>query len=257
MRIPVLSVLLCSFLIAPTLGLAGDAAPSALPVQWNGLYVGGALGFAYGQADPELGIDGNYFDVVDRAQLDSIGSKDMNEGSLAASVFAGVNHQVENWVLGVEGDFTYAPFDEKHDSGTTYYDSVPFQSFDIRTRVASDWMASLKLRLGYAFGRSLVYLSAGPAVSEFRCQFHFEDDNMGGNTASVDKKQLSLGWTAGAGYEYMLEEGWGIRARYQHYEFPRVLDAAPSFTNSGFNGVFNNKLDVRSDLVQIGIFKMF
>lgn len=92
-------------------------------------------------------------------------------------------------------------------------------------------------------------------MSQFRYKFDFEETSSA-NGLSVDEKKLKVGWTAGVGYERMLESGLGLRVEYKHYEFPDVLDMEStlrSFKPSGFN----HDLNFRSDIFQLGIFKTF
>ncbi|GAB7023726.1 outer membrane protein [Salidesulfovibrio brasiliensis] len=257
MRVYATLFFLCLFTVLfSATALAGEAS-SPPSVDWSKPYVGIAIGAAYGEADHGLRLGGTYFNKQDSNQIDPLGSRDQSEVMPAVSVFAGFNHQWDNLVLGLEGEFTYAPFEKKYDTGRTEYESLPANYFNMRSRVTSDWMASLKPRLGYAFDNSLAYITAGPALSEIKYHFHFDDDNLGGNSATVDKEKLCLGWIAGIGYDHMLENGWGIRASYQHYEFPDIADSAPSFTNGAFQGDFSNSLDYKSDVFLLGIFKTF
>jgi outer membrane immunogenic protein len=257
MRVYAAFAALCVFIFHFSVpALAGETSTPAGP-DWNKPYVGIAIGAGYGEADHTLGLGGSYFNIQDRAQLDPMGSRDQSEVMPAASVFAGINHQWGNLILGLEGEFTYAPFEKKYDSGRTEYDSIGGVFFNLRSRVTSEWMASLRPRLGYAFGNSLAYITAGPALSKFSYRFHFDDDNLGGNTSTVNKEEFRLGWTAGIGCDYELENGWAIRTSYQHYEFYDIASSAPSFTNGAFQGDLKNSLDYKSDVFLIGILKTF
>lgn len=248
---------LCLFLVLLSVPAFADEVSAPTQVDWNKPYAGVAIGGAYGEADHSLELGGNYFNNADSIQLNPMGSRDQSEIMPAASLFAGINRQWGSLVLGLEGELTYAPFDKRYDSGRTEYESLAGSYFNLRSRVTSDWMASLKPRLGYAFDNSLAYLTGGLALSEFKYHFYFDDDNIGGNLSTVDNKRFHLGWTAGVGYDYGLDDGWAIRASYQHYEFPGIAGAASSFTNGGFQGDLDNSLDYKTDIFLIGILKRF
>lgn len=100
----------------------------------------------------------------------------------AGGVHAGYNWQTQgNVVVGVEGSF----------SGTAAEDV--------------DSIASLRARLGYAMGNSLIYATGGFT------HFSLNDDYFYDDSAS--------GWTAGAGWEYKWGPSWSVGFEANYYDF--------------------------------------
>src|SRR5207245_1112150 len=92
----------------------------------------------------------------------------------------GYNWQINQFVIGAEGDIDW--------SGIRGSTSV-FCPTGCETRNA--WLATVRGRLGYAFGRFLPYLTAGLAVGDIRAS---RPGFPGGSITSA-------GWAAGAGIE--------------------------------------------------------
>ena len=74
---------------------------------------------------------------------------------------------------------------------------------------ASDYAGSVRARLGYAVGRFLPYLTAGAAGA---------DANVSATDGPVSQRDFQLGWTAGAGLEYAIDQHWRIRFEYLHID---------------------------------------
>ena len=126
---------------------------------------------------PPAHCTGKNFITTDPGQTDPEGSRDLEEGNIFGSLFWGMNSQLDNIVFGIEADLTVDSFDKKHDSGNITYITMPAATFAIQSRVSSEWMASIRPRLGYAFDKSLVCVSSGPALSLFDYRFKFTDTN--------------------------------------------------------------------------------
>jgi outer membrane immunogenic protein len=98
---------------------------------WTGLYLGGLVGYGWGNADTDNG--------------------DFDADGFLGGVFTGYNYQLpNNVVVGIEGDVTY------HDQSGS--GGAPTTSVD------TDWNGTLRGRLGYAFDRFMPYVTGGLAV---------------------------------------------------------------------------------------------
>ena len=128
----------------------------------------------------------------------------------------GVNYQIGQFVLGVEGDFSWSGIK----GGTTL----------VRPRAASgahlqhrcDWTSTLTGRVGIAFDRWLVYGKGGVAWANDK--FSTDVYTFPG---SVDLTDTRIGWTAGAGVEYAFAPSWSAKLEYNYMDFG---DKTVSFT---------------------------
>jgi outer membrane immunogenic protein len=75
-----------------------------------------------------------------------------------------------------------------------------------------DYLATVRGRLGYAFGPTLVYATGGVAFASFN------DDSLfnGGDSET--------GWVAGGGLEYKLRNNWSVGAEGLYYDFSNNND---------------------------------
>jgi outer membrane immunogenic protein len=83
------------------------------------------------------------------------------------------------------------------------------ESADIRTNVRS--LASLRGRVGFAADRTLVFLTAGPAIGNVRHEAVGLD--------SVRIVRNANGVVVGVGVEHALANGWNLRGDLEHYRF--------------------------------------
>lgn len=200
-----------AFSAAATSAMAADAVYDFAPVyDWTGAYIGAHVG--YGWAD------------VDRSSTALANS--YNANGFLAGVHFGYNHQIDQFVVGIEGDIEWANLngDDNGVGGTV--DETDF-----------NWTGSIRARLGYAFDRLLVYGTGGIAFAGI------DQNNAGGVPASIQKTYT--GWTIGAGAEYAFADNLTTRIEYRYSDFGKE-DFAPA-------GLVPFSNDITSHSVRLGI----
>lgn len=175
------------------------AAP--VPTGWTGFYIGGVVGGARGNVvltDIPTGATSTH---------DTVGA--LGGGTV------GFNWQWGSWVVGVEGDFSWADI-----GGTTRCPNTGFQcSSDM------NWFATARGRLGYTTGPILFYATGGGAWAEQR----YGAEGLvaatapftGFTTRTVD------GWVAGLGMEFNWSAwipGLSAKVEWLHYDFDPGTD---------------------------------
>ncbi len=158
----------------------GPGETLALP--FSGLYIGGAIGAADGQI------------------RDSDGFKLPRDG-LTASALLGYNHRLANMpgiVVGVEGDIGL----------TDISGSQSAEGFTIRG--STKYLGSMRGRLGKAMGDSMLYATAGIAMTDGKIGV----DDIG----SASKNRIN-GLVYGAGFETFLLGNMGVRLEALRYEW--------------------------------------
>jgi outer membrane immunogenic protein len=170
--------------------------PAPLAYSWTGFYVGLQAGYGWGDVDGDASVD---------ADPDT-GGYDYEIDGFIGGIHAGYNHQFNNFVVGVEGDVEYASLD-----GSGGGDDPGFGSFYHETEL--DWLATLRLRAGFAIDRLLIYGTGGVAWAHIDQAFG-ED----GDPALDDGDRSRWGWTLGAGAEYAFANNWTARAEYRYYD---------------------------------------
>jgi outer membrane immunogenic protein len=129
----------------------------------------------------------------------------------------GVFGMGRNWVVGIEGDI----------QGSGIDDSVA------GNRSSLNWFGTVRGRVGYSFGPTLVYGTGGFAFGEV--------ENTGAPT------ETQTGWVIGGGAEHKFNPLWSIKAEYQHIS----LDASDP-NGAGPLG-FTNSDRSRVDTFRVGL----
>ena len=163
-----------------------EEAPVEIPLfTWTGGYAGIQGGYAW----TNLGVDGTGFAI-----------DDLNGGLFGG--YVGYNWQSGAWVFGAEGDFNGLWNDQ------TFAGPFP-TSVDIGT----DWLASIRGRVGYAADRTLIFATAGVGWTEASSDINF------GGGATLSGSDTFVGWTLGGGVEYAFTDNWIGRVEYRYYDF--------------------------------------
>lgn len=161
-----------------------------LPAQydWTGFYVGGHVG--YGWAEKSWQDSFGLFDISHEAN-----------GFLGGGQ-AGFNYQIGQFVLGVEGDWSWSGMSTSSTSLASTFNT------DV------DWTATVTGRAGLAFDRWLVYGKGGVAWARDRFSTNFYTF-----PAAPEIADTRLGWTVGAGVEYAFAPQWSAKLEYNFMDF--------------------------------------
>jgi outer membrane immunogenic protein len=187
-------------------GSAGPGGYKNAPLvpAWAGFYIGVNGGYGWS--------DGGVLD-------DPFLNKSLRYHGLGPSGGFGGGQIGYNWqgvldphlVLGIEADIQGAGFNENRFFGPPIPQSTTFADFESRL----DYFGTVRGRLGYAFGPSLLYATGGFAYGGL----HNEDRatvNHGANIVTYKNTGTATGYAAGGGYEYKFNPAWSLKAEYQY-----------------------------------------
>ncbi len=201
---------------------------ATLPFTFTGFYVGGTVGGALGSSK-YLETPGTGFGAS-AANVAAVGTSSAAPRGVIGGLEAGYNWQINHFVLGVEGDFS--GWDLSANSGVTGAGLLPGATFSSSATVNSNWLFTLRPRLGFANGNMLTYLTGGLAVANFK----FSESITGttGPTLAGSFSNTEVGWVAGAGVEYGLSQNWFIKAEYLYTSFSNqnAVQTGPGFTGT-------------------------
>jgi len=171
------------------------AAPPPIPVfSWTGLYVGGQVGYAFGQ---------DHYSVVGFPISGSASGSGVLGG---AHIGYNFEPSLGGLVLGLEGDV----------NGSSYRGSSTL--FGITGTGKSPIDGSIRGRAGFAVDRALFYATGGAAFASFNYS------NSNGDSSSNTR----VGYTVGGGIEYALTNDWSVRAEYRYSDFGSFTDTLTS-----------------------------
>jgi outer membrane immunogenic protein len=218
-----------------TLGAASAAdmavkAPPLAPVyNWTGFYVGGNAGWVGSTSNSitNTGTDAGTAGLG--SALNIVGSIPPSVSASASGFIGGgqigYNWQAANWVFGLEGDI----------QGTTAKGNVtaafPGSALSVPLSTTYhrelDWLATFRGRVGIAATPSfLLYATGGLAVGETKIGNSFicttcapPASTQAGTVAQSDN--TSVGWTVGAGAEWMFAPQWSVKAEYLYVDLGR------------------------------------
>ncbi|MGH6812896.1 MAG: autotransporter domain-containing protein [Methylocella sp.] len=197
------------------------------PYNWTGVFLGiSAPGALWGEGKWNFGgLAGNAAN---------------NFTGVLAGGGGGFNYQMGALVLGgaAEWDWTNARGGESFDCPAS-----GFFSNNCANRVNNIFTATA--RVGYAYDRLLVYGQGGLAVGDVVAQTTF--NAIPGNPTISDSK-TSVGWTAGAGFEFGLTENISAKAEYLYFDLgsdtynlaaPVAINRTGNIGRVGLNYRFN------------------
>jgi outer membrane immunogenic protein len=200
------------------------AAPMVAVYNWTGFYVGGALGERWTNASwTTTGIEDAGLPVASALGNPATANASFNSAGFRFGGYAGYNWQLANWVVGVEG----AVGSTSSSSTTiTQFPGVAYlagQGSNDHLRGESDIDASIKGRAGYLLTPSLLlYGTGGLAIQQFEfnatCSVPATSWCGDGPHAQTDSL-TRVGWTVGAGLEFMLSRNWLARVDYAYSDF--------------------------------------
>ncbi len=204
--------------------------PLAVPYSWTGFYVGANVGYGMGSTTNEQWVPSAGLE----AKLPGAGS--FSGGGLIGAQ-AGYNYQLGSVVLGGEVDFDYANV-----SGGFHSFQVPDPGGVSADGLTTDldWLASARLRLGYAADRALLYMTAGPTLGEVQ---NSRGPRNWALAPGYTQKDAIWGWTAGAGIEYAISGNISARLEYRYVDLGSH-DYSISLAGTGTTLRFKNTFSI-------------
>lgn len=171
-----------------------------LPVaSWAGPYAGVNLGYGFS------------------GRVKEPGNSISTDGFLGGA-FVGYNHQMDNFVIGAEGDIGYNGI--KGDNAGT--------------KAKAGLEGSLRARLGYAISPDiLLYGTAGGAAQSLKV-----------TEGGLSDRNTMLGWTAGAGSDIKFTDNVFGRVEYRYTDYGKE-----SFTT----GTSTRDIDLRDHRINFGV----
>jgi outer membrane immunogenic protein len=267
----------CAFVSAALLALAAAPAPAAdLPVKapppvavysWTGFYVGGNVGYSWGESDTDVG----YFVATTGAAIPppagSITSSKFDLDGWIAGLQAGYNWQTGRLVLGIEADIQWSG--QKGDANylcaatATGGVCLPGSTFlpagtagaGLSLEQKLQWFGTLRGRLGHTLTPTwLLYVTGGLAWGNIK-----SNAALTGTTATVpavtatataSDSSTEVGWVLGIGFEAVLSGRWTGKVEYLYMDLGSV---SGSVTNTVTNVRANYSSDITDNIIRVGL----
>lgn len=179
---------LFGFLALTNAAIAAD--PLADPGHdWSGGYVGLQGGYGWGDTEPafEQGI--------------IFGPGDVNYEGFIGGIEAGYQVQNNNFVFGLEVDASAATID------ADYVGPGPCIIPGDGCTVDIDWLATARVRAGFALNNFMPFVSGGLAAGGIKGTFDAP-------ACDCEVDDTAFGFVLGAGVEWAISDSWSMKAEY-------------------------------------------
>lgn len=231
----------------------------AAPYNWSGYYIGATAGVGWSAAnvdlDPVNGFAPNYR-PQDLSPVAALGSQKINGSNAIFGGKLGYNYQFNTWVVGIEADLSSFHFNTSLTTAGNPFPGFAGGSATFNTNVSSDWLVTLRPRIGYSIDRVFLYGTGGLAlakVSFSNTEREFSANGFGfGNEASA-ASQTKLGWDLGAGVDYALTHNWILSAEYLHVDLGSIHASGLVTSGNPATATLNFSTRLRSDIIRAGI----
>jgi outer membrane immunogenic protein len=137
-------------------------------------------------------------------------------------------------VFGLETDLS--GFGKSQGSNTVTTPTPLFSSFTANSTASSNWLFTIRPRLGFAYGNWMVYATGGLAAGNFNFSqsVFYSDVGLGGpaTTQTGSFNSTVTGGVVGGGIEYALSTNWSVKTEYLHVSFDSrsMIEAGTLFT---------------------------
>lgn len=232
---------------------------------WTGAYIGGNVGAAFdaGQSSRIAGQGNLQANIADGLRP---GYGSLRNAGFSGGGQVGYNYQLGSVplpgslggggagggiVIGLEADAAYT---DLHASAS--YLSDRLSSFASRT----DFVGTVRGRLGYAFGNVLVYGTGGFAYGNVRSDTQFYGP-LGNLTYQGDANRIRTGYAYGGGIEYAIPttsflnvlkaNAVTVKVEFIRYDLGRYNLALPNVNGQIFG--YNQNIHAYGDIARVGI----
>ena len=195
--------------------MAVKAPPMAAPVaiyNWTGFYVGGNIGYGWGQAD------NNFFPLPSPAQFVNLAVQDLNSDprGVIGGGQIGYNWQRGKFVYGFEADIQGADVTGRVTvTPIIQNNGTPFPSGFLASGERLTWFGTVRGRFGFApVDRLLLYVTGGFAYGNVDYYSETNFRPVGTTQYLASFSNTKIGWTVGAGGEWAFANNWSVKAEY-------------------------------------------
>jgi outer membrane immunogenic protein len=197
---------------------------------WSGFYVGGNIGYGWGNADSNVTLGVPTFPL---GPVPVTIPNSAKPNGIIGGAQIGYNWQLSTpWVLGVEADW--------QGSGQKGSSTLPPQpnstllsngTSNAAYNADINWFGTVRGRIGYAFDHILFYATGGLAYGEVKIAGTATDSGIVvgfpySATGSFGRSRVNAGWALGGGIEGVLAGNWSWKAEYLYLDLGSVDTSA-------------------------------
>jgi outer membrane immunogenic protein len=231
--------------ILPSYASADDMNGLRGSFSWSGTQIGVHGGFQWTDAEAELDEVIGPLLTLDVSNGVFPRGIDLEDDGFTGGLHVGHNAQFGTWVVGVEGDIQWLDHDSSElfsiiDPGPPPFGGVLTNS-TFGTEI--DWLGTVRLRGGFAFHRSLIYVTGGMAVGDVENTLSIAIPAFAYAPPQWSDSGTQIGWVLGGGFEHAFTNAVSARLEYLHYDLndQNVLATDPvTFPGQSLEYTFKN-----------------
>jgi opacity protein-like surface antigen len=209
------------------------AAPPPAPT-WTGFYFGGHAGYSWGSVDGDTRRTVTIpppaapnFWVNTPNPVPFVFERNINPTGWLGGLQAGYNFQAGSIVYGVEADLTWSGQQDtiflRGDTRPASFNTEDF-SYNETTAAKLRYFGTARGRFGYTFGQFLPYVTGGFAWGRMSIDTNWllHQFNQVANLPFAGlESHMHVGWTLGAGFEYVFAARWSAKVEYLFVDLAR------------------------------------
>jgi outer membrane immunogenic protein len=229
---------------------------------WTGWYLGVNAGGNWGTSETSTSVAppsvAPAISAAGAALISALGQPaKINTSGFVGGIHGGYNYQISQWLVGFEGEFDY--FHSAGSRGVSSAGLAPGATVVLNSSMSTDWLFTLRPRVGLVSNNWLFYGTGGLAVTRLNAAWSFS--NPGGAPAISETASASFtraGWVIGGGVETMLPGRWVVGAEYLYVNFGNV--STTSFGSSGgvtFTNPFTHSANLNANIARARLSKLF
>jgi len=239
----------------------GSALAADLPVkasqppayQWAGCYIGLNAGGAASLTDFSTSVSpGTHLLGGDPAVVAGAGDGSRNFSTFLGGGQAGCNLQSGTLVYGLEGDFDYFRAKSEFDNNTNTL-SNGVTPFAVTQSLTTDFLATIRPRIGIAADRNFGYITGGAAFTQANYTQSYLDGATPPGTGIATGSKFLVGWTLGAGWEYAWSDNWNFRVEYLFAKFGGISAAGTIADAAGGTNALQGSGDLIIQTLRAGV----
>ncbi len=240
-------------MLSAAAGAADLSVRPAAPYNWGGCYIGANAGGSESGSDFTTAVGtGTHLGSADIASVEEGGSGSANDPNFLGGGQIGCNWQSETMVYGVEGDLDYFHSNPHFINGTSTL-SDGATTFTLAQWVTTNYLATLRPRVGVAADRNLFYVTGGAAFTKANYTQSYLDAGAPVGTGVATGSKSLVGWTAGAGWEYAWTTHWTIKFEYLFTSFQKTSGVGAITDAAGGTNPLQGSADLVIQTARAGV----
>lgn len=233
---------------------ARPAPPVAAVYNWTGFYIGGNVGYGWGEntgAGYSSAVDAGIGGLLPFLAAGGNVLPGLEPRGVIGGGQIGYNWQVAPaWVLGVVADIQASDIKA---SGTRVVSIGGFADIAQSKSVRTEWFGTVRGKAGLAVNNVLLYGTGGLAYGEIKASTSFNDPSFGGGPIvfAGSASAIRAGWTVGAGLEWGFAPNWTAGFEYLYMDLGSLTVTETRVSGPANASTFTSVSDFRDHIARV------